>query len=107
MFVKKIVKTNFDFEIIEASGGNDALDKIKQKPVCILMDQLMPDLTGAEVLEKMKKLEISIPVIFISADIQNSTKERCIELGAINFLNKPPNEDLLVSSIKHAILPNS
>ncbi|MGD8782252.1 MAG: response regulator [Ignavibacteria bacterium] len=95
-----------DFEIIEAQDGQQALDKINDKnPDLVLLDLLMPKITGIELLKILKEKNINVPVIVISADIQESTKQECKKLGAIEFLNKPPQKEVLNNSIK-AIIDN-
>jgi len=101
--IRKFLESK-NFEYIEAENGKIALDKIIElKPDCILLDLLMPELTGDQVLEKLSEKKISIPAIILSADIQETTLERCLELGAFAFLNKPPNKDILLNSIESAI----
>ena len=74
-----------------AIDGIDSLKKISDlNPDLVLLDLLMPGMSGLEVLENLKKLEISLPIVVISADIQTSTKKMCADLGAVDFLNKPP-----------------
>ena len=84
-------------EVTEASGGREGLIKIKKtNPDCIVLDLLMPDLNGTEVVRYMKKTKIDIPVIICTADIQRTTRDECIGLGVRVFLNKPPDRlDLL------------
>ncbi len=98
------IMTSFGHEIIEAENGHQGLTIAKeQTPDCILLDLLMPGLSGFDVLAEMKENQLAIPVIVVSADIQNTTREKCIALGAIGFLNKPPNEDELRELVNQAI----
>ena len=66
---------------------------------CMIMDNLMPNKTGVEVLEELNKTGNGIPTIVLTADIQDTTKARCIELGAFAFLNKPIKKEELVSAV--------
>jgi len=80
----------FDCIIMEASDGNEALDMIKNSnPDLVFLDLLMPNLGGVGVLEKLKEYGVSIPVVIVSADIQNTTRNTCLKLGAMDFVNKP------------------
>lgn len=89
MSVKKAV-SHLDFNILEAVDGYDALIQIdSKKPDIIFLDLLMPKVDGFTVLEEMQKRNIKIPVIVVSADIQDSTIDRCTKLGAFGYLNKP------------------
>ncbi len=88
--------------IIEfAIDGIDSLKKISDlNPDLVLLDLLMPGMSGMEVLENLKKLDISVPIVVISADVQNSTKKLCTDLGAIDFLNKPPKIHDVISTFR-------
>ncbi len=75
---------------IEAEDGEQALEKIEsEKPDVILLDLIMPIMDGFEVLEHLKQNNNQIPVIVITAYLKGNTFQRCIELGAKGFLNKP------------------
>ena len=81
-----------------ATNGREALDLLQAKPFdLILLDIMMPDMNGYEVLERMKAgAELrNIPVIMISALSELDSVIRCIELGAEDYLPKPFNATLL------------
>ncbi len=93
-------------KIAEAISGKEALDTMEvEKFDLLLLDLLMPEVDGFEVLRKLKERNIKIPIIIISADIQEATKELCYELGALEFLNKPPSKTELLDAIEN-VLPN-
>ncbi len=84
----------FNVSIDEAKNGTEAIEKVQTNHYdLILLDLLMPDIQGQEVLEFIQKSGINTNVVVISADIQETTKARCKELGAKAFLNKPPKEE--------------
>jgi len=75
---------------IEAEDGEQALQFIEtEKPDIILLDLIMPIMDGFEVLEYLKKQNNKIPVIVITAYLKGNTFQKCMELGAKGFLNKP------------------
>jgi phosphoserine phosphatase RsbU/P len=82
-----------------ASNGREALDKLKaQQPFdLVLLDIMMPDMNGYEVLEQVKATPAlrDIPIIMISSLDEIESVIRCIELGAEDYLNKPFNPTLL------------
>ena len=98
--------SSYDFTIFQAKNGIDAVEQIEKiKPDFILLDLLMPEMTGEEVLEYMQKNDIKIPTAILSADIQYSTKEKCIKLGAVNFINKPlMDAEDIVATIREYVL---
>ncbi|WP_377473766.1 MAG: response regulator [Microcoleus anatoxicus] len=92
------------YETWEASSGPEALELLDtQTPNCMLLDLLMPDMEGREVLQAMREKGIKVPVIVITADIQSTTREECMELGALAVIHKMPNSDELVGWIKKAL----
>jgi len=108
MFQRKILSDNVKetgCEVITANNGEEALQKIHaEKLDCILLDLLMPGKSGMEVLEDLQALEYKTPVIVVSADVQDSVRERCLELGAFDFVNKPPKKNQLQDTIRRALL---
>lgn len=91
--VRKSLASQFEAEgfiASEAEDGLQTLEKIEScAPDCVILDLLMPEMSGMEVLEKLKDENIKVPVVVLSADIQNTTREKCMELGAVDFINKP------------------
>lgn len=88
--------------VVVACDGNEALELVRQQNFdLILLDIMMPNVDGYQVLETLKKEETlrHIPVIMITAidDIQSIA--RCIELGAEDYLSKPFNAILLRARI--------
>ena len=85
------------YETIEAENGNEALKMVEDHtPDCIILDLIMSEMGGIEVLKALSKKKSKTPVIILTADIQDVVREECLELGAVAFLNKPPlNEEIL------------
>ncbi len=85
------------YEGIEAVNGKDGLEKIiTLKPDLILLDILMPEKDGFEVLKELETAQSKIPVIMLTSDVQDSTRDECLSHGAQAFVNKPVKaEDLL------------
>ena len=91
-------------EVMEAADGTIALDVIaRDAPDCILLDLLMPGMDGFEVLGRLDEQGIKIPVIVITADIQETVRKKCMQMGAVGFLNKPPKEADLHAALKNAL----
>lgn len=80
-------------KVLEASTGQQALEMAQQhQPDCILTDLLMPDLDGFQLLESLRNQGWTKPIAIISADIQDTSRQRGTELGAAQFINKPAKE---------------
>ena len=91
------------FDIMEAADGAEALEKVREdNPDLILLDVLMPQMDGYQVLEKLKADQDfrHIPVVVISAVDQVENVARCLELGADDFLNKPFNSVILKARVR-------
>jgi len=79
-----------DAEIQQAINGAYALELLRAQSFDLLcLDLTMPEVDGIQVLETIKTEKIECFVLVISADIQEKMKFRVIELGAIDFVNKP------------------
>jgi two-component system, NtrC family, response regulator AtoC len=92
------------YHVIEAEAGEPGL-KLAQResPDLILMDVRMPDLTGLEVLDQLKKGGDAPPVIMITADPQLDDVKAALKLGAYDFVGKPLDFDELHVTVKNAL----
>lgn len=99
-----ITLANEGYNISEAADGGEAIELVRSDPPdCMVLDLLMPEVDGMEVLETLQRDNVTIPVIVMTADIQDSTEKRCFDLGAFRVLNKPPNGKELCSAIRDAL----
>jgi len=92
-----------DYELITASNGKEALDKIKsQLPDLILLDLMMPVLDGFAVLSeiKMDNELRDIPVIIVSAASDSKSIVKGIKQGADDYVTKPIDAEHLKSKLK-------
>lgn len=100
-----------EYDTIEASNGREALDIINKNPATIslvLLDILMPEMTGLEVLRTLNDTGISslIPVILITA--ADSEEEYGLNLGAVDFITKPFDTSVVKTRVKnHMRIKNS
>ncbi len=92
------------YELLEAANGYKGLEMVTtNKPDCILLDLIMPGMGGLDVLRTLHNREITIPVIVLTADIQGSTRERCLQLGVTEFISKPFEEVELLDAIRKVL----
>jgi two-component system response regulator (stage 0 sporulation protein F) len=88
----------------QAPNGKAALELItEEKPDMIVLDLLMPEMDGTATLKVLKASKLAIPVIIISADIQEDVKEECFNLGASAFINKPFKPQVLIDTVNKNI----
>ncbi len=75
---------------VQAADGQEGLDMVdREQPDCITVDLNMPSMDGLQFLAHMGPRTADVPVIVITADIQDDTRKQCQELGARGFVNKP------------------
>jgi DNA-binding response OmpR family regulator len=88
------------FQVIEAVKGHEALDKMRtDMPDLILLDVMLPDLDGFEVLKMVREIS-NIPVIMLTAKGEEDDRVRGLELGADDYVTKPFSPRELVSRVK-------
>jgi two-component system response regulator AtoC len=92
------------YRVIEADAGEPALRLAQhESPDLVLLDVRMPDLTGIEVLDQLKKSGDARAVIMITADPQLDDVKAALKLGAYDFVGKPVDFDELHVTIKNAL----
>jgi DNA-binding response OmpR family regulator len=88
------------FEVIEAFNGTEALDRLRDSlPDLILLDVMMPDIDGFEVLKMIREIS-QVPVIMLTAKGEEDDKVKGLELGADDYITKPFSPRELVSRVK-------
>ncbi len=88
-------------EVDTACNGQEAVEKIQaDQPDCLLLDMLMPIMDGVQVIETLQSRGVKLPIIVLTADVQDWLKDRCLELGATMFLNKPVKQDQLRQALQ-------
>lgn len=97
------------YEIIEAGNGLEAisiLDKQYSEISLILLDIMMPKMDGFEVLSIMNKSRYlkSIPIITISAETSSAYINKAYNLGAIDYINRPFDENTIIHRVKNTIM---
>ncbi len=92
------------YQVVEAESGGPGLKLAHQEsPDLVLLDVRMPDLTGIEVLDQLKKNGDARAVIMITADPQLDDVKSALKLGAYDFVGKPVDFDELHVTIKNAL----
>jgi CheY-like chemotaxis protein len=92
------------YEVITADNGQDGIGQaLDNNPDILVTDLLMPEYDGYWLLEQRASHHLDIPVIILTSDVQTTTMKRCMELGALAFLNKPVKPEELQSAILTAL----
>ena len=104
MILEEILKN--DYRILTAFNGKEALEKLRSVrplPKIILLDVVMPEMSGREVFEVLKVDNTfkRIPVIFITAE--NEYESELLEAGAVDFINKPFLPEIVKLRVRNQI----
>jgi two-component system KDP operon response regulator KdpE len=88
------------FRVSEAFNGRQALEKLRaDTPDLVLLDVMMPDMDGFEVLQMIREIS-NVPVIMLTAKGEEDDRVRGLELGADDYITKPFSPRELISRIK-------
>jgi two-component system, OmpR family, KDP operon response regulator KdpE len=88
------------YEVRTASDGDEALDEIgKQMPDIIILDLVMPGMSGLEVCRRVREFS-AVPVIVLSAKGSESDKVAALDLGADDYVTKPFGMDELLARVR-------
>lgn len=106
--VSKTLQTNFsDLELRAASNGLEGFNLYQaEKPDLIVMDLLMPEMNGWELLKLIREKDLDIKVIVLSADVQKATRDEIKKFGITAFIPKPFNKEKseqLINLVKEEI----
>lgn len=93
---------NNDYEYITASNGKDALRKIANENIdLILLDLGLPDIDGVEIIRKLREFS-EIPIIVVSARDKDKDKADVLDMGADDYLTKPFSATELIARMRVA-----
>ena len=106
--IVELVKYNLQkegFAVLTARNGKQALEQAQQQPHLILLDVMMPEYDGWEVLKRLKKERktANIPIVFLTAKGSDVDEVLGLELGANDYIVKPISIPKLIARIKHVI----
>jgi signal transduction histidine kinase/DNA-binding response OmpR family regulator len=103
IFVLSAVLEDYGAEIIEAENGKVALEKLENEAVdLILMDIMMPVMNGYEAIRNIRNSNKMkhIPIIATTAKSLKGDREKCMEVGANDYISKPIDYDVLITLVK-------
>ena len=106
-FIRNSLKNVFDkkeYETIVCENGRKALEKVEDElPDAVLLDIKLGDISGIEVLNKIKSRHSEIPVVMITAYTDVKTVVSAIKSGAYDYLEKPLDLDRIEIVIKRVL----
>ncbi len=98
-----VALTGEGFRVVTASGGEDALARAEEiRPDIVLLDIMMPDLDGIEVMRRLRERR-PVPVILLTAKGSTADKAKGLDLGADDYIAKPFHPDELAARVRAVI----
>jgi len=101
-----LIRLNFEpegYEVITARSGREGLRKLTEcLPDAVILDVMMPEMDGYEVLREIRKVS-TVPVVMLTVRADEADKVRGLELGADDYVTKPFSQRELLSRVKAVI----
>ncbi|MGR2701335.1 response regulator [Vibrio campbellii] len=95
--ITRSIVQDTSLHLLEAQDGHEALKILAEQNIDVLfLDLTMPVMDGFEVLESLPVSQYPTKVVIISGDVQHEAKQRCLELGAMDFIAKPLAEEEII-----------
>ncbi|OSJ08537.1 DNA-binding response regulator [Bradyrhizobium canariense] len=91
------------YEILEASNGKTALEKLSEGPALIILDLGLPDIQGHELLRTIRARNEAVPIVVLSSRGDEAGKVEALDLGADDYLTKPFGMDELLARLRAAL----
>jgi two-component system response regulator FixJ len=91
-------------EVRSFESAKAFLDKLPHAmPGCVITDVRMPDMSGIELLRRLKELKVGVPVIVITGHGDIALAVEAMKMGAADFFEKPFDDALLIASVRAAL----
>ena len=92
------------YDVTVAYTGEEGLAEFEaSQPDAVLMDMTLPEMHGTKVLEKIRGLSPSVPVLVVTGETMAESREVCERLGVQEYLAKPPDYNALMRAIERAL----
>ena len=104
--IRKLLRmglTTQGYEILEASNGKTALEKLEEKPALIILDLGLPDVQGHELLRTIRTRNEGVPIVVLSSRGDEAGKVQALDLGADDYLTKPFGMEELLARLRAAL----
>ncbi len=96
--------SSFGFKVELFASASNYLDESDLDPACLILDVVMPDMNGLQLLATLQESGRSVPTVFISAHDDEAYMEKARSLGAIAYLHKPCSETVLLDAIEKSLV---
>ncbi len=103
----EVILARAGYTVSKANSGRECLDLLRQEtPDAIILDIMMPDMSGLEVMGSLRSIYKDVtlpPVIFLTADGSMNTMLRGLQSGAYKYLVKPTSREKLIEVVRSAV----
>ena len=91
-------------EVKSYASARTFLDELPDEPLgCVITDVRMPEISGIDLLRRLKELKIGVPVIVVTGHGDVALAVEAMKIGAADFFEKPFDDDLLLASVRSAL----
>jgi FixJ family two-component response regulator len=88
---------------VYGSTGEFLLDPLPDQPACLLLDVRLPGPSGLELQAALQRHNVEVPVIFLTGHADVASSVQAMKAGAVDFLEKPVEPDILFAAIRSAL----
>ena len=98
--IHKQIVMSAGYQTVEADSGAQALEVFeKERPDLVIMDLLMPDMDGMEIIKKILQTDPHAKTVICSTDKQRARQAEAKEIGVLGFLTKPINAEKMMDML--------
>ena len=104
--IRKLLRmglTSDGYHILEAPNGKSALELLGQKPDLIILDLVLPDMKGLDLLRMIRGRNESVPIVVLSSRSDEESKVQALDFGADDYVTKPFGMDELLARMRAAL----
>jgi len=102
--ILKVLLENHDYEVTTVQDGVDAIINLSERKYDLIISDInMPNLDGFKLIDIMNQKGIQTPVVFLTANTKMEDEARGFELGAVDYIKKPIQKEILLARIKRLL----
>jgi DNA-binding response OmpR family regulator len=95
------------YEVRRAENGRQGLEMFNEPPDVVILDLMLPDMSGREICKRMKQVSPHIPMVILSAISEVADKVLLLETGADDYITKPFSPRELLGRVQGALCSHS
>jgi len=96
------------FHVTEFATAEEFIERYRpEQPGCLLLDLQLPGMSGTQLQDELLARNIKVPIIFLSGNGDIGSSVRALKSGAVDFLEKPPEKDVLLERLRAALAIDS